>query len=198
MGTVHLTNGHHGLYIRGNQTDVVARPRITLDRELMARPILNREDEPYLSPVHDVVRAALWGLMELSGFDAAVSFRVVEKTDGFHIALPHRVWGEITLGTPDNVIVGFSHDTRYENKPFGRNLLEWLEDGYTAGESSMEEYERFCLRWSYSEKWLTFFEGRIRREVDIIRSRAEKLRAEAQVMSDRAAEIETVFGYRTH
>jgi hypothetical protein len=190
MGTVHLTNGHHGLYISHDKVDLSSR--VVLDAELLARPILNGQ-QPLVRPTQHVIRAALQGLMDLHGFDAAISYGVVEKEGVSHIQIPHRVWGEITLETPENVIVGFSHDTRYENSPY-YNLLQWLEKKYPEDELSYEEFGRFCLEWSSTERWRKFFEARILQRAKALTSQAEHLMREVRHIVAQLKSIEATLG----
>ncbi|HEY0010735.1 MAG TPA: hypothetical protein VGB97_02355 [Candidatus Paceibacterota bacterium] len=189
MGTVHLTNGHHGLYIRHNSVDLDMR--VLLDEEMLARPIYNGE-HLYTAPCQHAIRGALQALMELPGFNAAVSFGVVERDGIQHIAIPRRVWGEITL-SPSNVVVGFSHDSRYENHPYS-SLLQWLEEDYPSGELTDTEFEQFCLGWASPERWRRFFEHRIRMKVREIRRDASNLRQEAQALGNRSNLIESTLG----
>lgn len=162
MGTVHLTSGHHGLYFHGGDTDFPRR--VQLHYSLLARPIYNsggRTKAEISGGTAQVIRAALQGLMDLDGYDAAVSYHVVLEGGVPHIALPHRVWGEITRGSPKNVVVKFSHDSRYQNRPFFTQL-EWLEEECPPNVREMEEveYQQLCDRWP-AERWRAFFERRI-------------------------------------
>lgn len=184
MGTVHLTSGHHGLYIREAKQDL--ERRVLLDAELLARPIFNGGK---LAKTDGVTRAALQALMDLRGFNAAVSYHVGLEGDGRRIVMPKRVWGEITLTAPDDVVLGFSHDTRFQNRPF-YNLLEWLEDDYPDDEMSEDEFKKFCLGWSSAERWRNYFEACLRRKAELIRSEADELRDKASKMQARAKLVE--------
>ncbi len=154
MGTVHLTNGHHGLYIRNGKIDL--ERRVLLTPELLERPIFIRGDR-WGSPMQDVIRGALQGLMDLKGFNAAVSYSTIEHDGIPHITTPKRVWGEISLESPEKIALGFSHDSRYSNKPF-TSLLQWLEEEYPDQQLPYEEYKQFCFGWVSAEKWREFFE----------------------------------------
>jgi len=184
MGTVHLTNGHHGLCIREKEIDLSRR--VLLTPELLARPIVTFGRSPrLLNEINQkTIRNALQGLMDLRGFNAAVSHDALEVNGVLHIASPHREWGEITLGTPENVIVGFSHDSRHHNKPF-YNILEWLEEDYPNGKLSDEEFAQFVESWT-NERWRNFFEGRIWSAIDKMRSEAAELRNQAGNLTLRA------------
>lgn len=187
MGTVHLAHGHNNLYARARANQVDLSKRVLLDAELLARPICNNGC-PMTSETPKVMRAALQALMDLRGFDAAVSYGVCELRGVPHIALPHRVWGEITLGSPENVIAAFTHDTRRDNSPFFVQL-QWLEGEYPAGELSGEGYADFCEEWSSSLRWKKLFLDRIRREMLILRSKADALYWEAQQTARRVGDI---------
>lgn len=190
MGTVHLTNSHHGLYIRSDNVDL--EKRVPLDEAMLERTIYNG-DHPYTAPSQYVIRGALRALMDLPGFDAAISYRVVEHEGVPHIAIPKRVWAEITLGTPDNVVLGFSHDSRYENRPYA-SLLQWLEEDYPSFELTDNEFEQFCQDWSSVERWRKLFETRIQQKIEATRSKADALRQEAQGLDERANLIEATLG----
>ena len=190
MGTVHLTGSHHGLTIRQRNVDL--EERVLLTDELLARPILDSRRAPMGIAIMDrVIRAALQGLRDLRGFNAAVSYGVVVIDSVGHIVHPRRVWGEITLGSPKDVVVGFSHDTRYENHPFV-SLLQWLEEESPGGQLNDAQLARFCEKWSSAERWRMFFEARIRREVAVIREASEKLRLRATALAAHADEVAAV------
>ena len=190
MGTVHLTNGHHGLYIRSEKIDL--ERRVILTREMLERPIFIRGDR-WGSPMQDVIRGALQGLMDLKGFNAAVSYGTIEHDGIPHITTPKRVWGEISLESPEKIALGFSHDSRYSNHPFN-TLLQWLEEEYPDQQLPYEEYKQFCFGWVSPEKWREFFERRIQKKVETMRSKANALRHEAQGMTERANSIEAMLG----
>ena len=116
MGTVYLTGNHQGLFIREQKVDVASR--VELNADLLARPILRQGGEVIRDLDASMIRGALQGLMDLAGFDAAVSCKVIEIGGVQHIALLHRVWCEITLRDPSNVVVAFTHDSRYDNFAF--------------------------------------------------------------------------------
>lgn len=188
MGTVHLTNGHHGLFCHG--TDIALESRVLLDEAMLSRPILYLS-QPYMSPRAPVIQAALRGLLDLRGFDAAVAYRVVEIDGVSHIALPHREWAEISLEKPQNVILTFSHDSRFNNRPYA-SVHHWLEKAPPhLGDA---EFEQFCLEWSSPEKWLQFFQDRLLQEVNKTRWEADKLRADAANADTRATLIESALG----
>ncbi|CAN5730242.1 hypothetical protein BH11PAT2_BH11PAT2_06920 [soil metagenome] len=187
MGTVHLTQGHHGLYIRSPGTD--PNMRILLTPELLARPIYNQVGKIANELTHGVVRGALQALLDLPNFDAAVSFCVVKRDDVPHIVLPHREWSEITFASPENVVVKFSHDSRKDNRAF-YHLLEWLEEEYPDGELSEEDFDQFVRAWSSVSRWRSFFESRIRRQIECERSESESLRAKAEDIAVRARTLE--------
>lgn len=193
MGTVHLTNGHHGLCIRGEVRDSDLETRILLNDELLERPVIHTRGLPLDQQNQNVTRSALRGLMELNGFNAAVSYAVVTYDGALHIASPHRVWGEITLAGPREVIVPFSHDSRFENRPFTLQL-EWLEGEYPAGTLSESDFARFCRSWSSSEKWTQLFQDRIRRVMDAKRNEALYLRNEADAVMREAKAIKEALG----
>ncbi len=189
MGTVHLTRGHHGLYCWKSTVD---RDKWTvLEQAMLSRPVCYLSQD-YNTPAVPVIRAALRALLDLPGFDAAVSYNVIERDQKPHIALPHRVWGEISLGSPENVVLSFSHDSRFENRPFS-SQLHWLEE-MPLYELSDEDYKAFCQQWSSTERWLTFFQMRIQRQIDMMHAKAETLRHEAQGVIDRAHAIEVALG----
>ncbi|MCB9818949.1 hypothetical protein H6788_02090 [Candidatus Nomurabacteria bacterium] len=190
MGTVHLTNGHHGLYISNDKIDL--KQRVLLTQAMLERPIFIR-GERWGSPMQDVIRGALQGLMDLKGFNAAVSYLTVEHDGVLHISTPKRVWCEISLETPWEIALGFSHDSRYRNHPF-TTLLQWLEEEYPAGELPYNEFKQFCFGWVSPEKWREFFEHRIQKKVETMRSKANTLRHEAQGMTERANSIEAILG----
>ncbi len=177
MGTVHLTNGHHGLKIRTPETDPAQR--ILLTREILKRSFVSYDGQlvgPH--PYYNVVRGALQALMDLPGFDAAVSHHTILVKNQQHIYLPDREWGEITLGTPDNVVLGFSHDSRESNSPFD-SLSEWLEEKGPGNKPSKAQLDRFYTEWSSPEKWLAFFKERLQRTVDELESEVAKLKRKA-------------------
>ena len=190
MGTVHLTNGHHELYIRDKSANF--ERRVLLTPEMLNRPIFNGI-KPSTSPSTDVIRGALQGLLDLPGFNAAVSYRVVERDGVHHIAMPKRVWGEITLTTPQDVVVGFSHDSGYDNRPYS-SLLDWLEDEFPNTELSNAEFERFCQKWSSAARWRDFFKYRIRGECLEMLLKSDRLKNEGQAIEERATTIEGMLG----
>jgi hypothetical protein len=190
MGTVHLTNGHHGLYIREPQTETSLSRRIALTPEILARPIVGWQGDPIKSEAQGMIRAALQALMDMPGFNAAVSFCAKDVGGVLHLMLPHREWGEITLGTPDNVVVGFSHDTRVYNAPFYR-LLQWLEEDYPGGELSEEDFAQFAKKWSSVEQWTLFFEARICRNIMSMSNEAQDLQRKASDIVTKITAIET-------
>jgi hypothetical protein len=124
MGTVHLTQSHHGLHIR--VADASKCKRVLLTPQLLARPIFNGRSA-LEGPGRHAIKGALQGLMRLPNFNTAISFSVVNIDGVEHISLPYRVWGEISLGPSTNIILGFSHDTRDERRDFF-DLLDWLEN----------------------------------------------------------------------
>ena len=186
MGTVHLTNGHHGLYIRNAAID--PSRRVILDNELLARPLLIKKGHALVDSYCGLIRGALRGLMDLTGFDAAVSFHVIDVGGVPHIMFPHREWGEITYGSPSNVIVAFSHDTRCENSPF-RHVSQWLEEQGPHEGFVQDDWERLNRDWSSAERWRGFFERRIQRAIQSWRSEAAVLRHKADALSARVDEI---------
>lgn len=190
MGTVHLTNGHHGLYIRNSETDF--EKRVLLDSEMLSRPIYNGSTVVQESTT-SLIRGALQGLMDLTGFNAAVSYCVVKQEGVPHLMIPHRIWGEITLDNPKDVVLAFSHDSRRDNYPYSA-LIQWLEEEYPDRHMSSDEYNQFCSIWSSPEKWRQVFENRIRREIDTIRSKSDSLLKEAESVNERANVIETALG----
>ncbi|MEX0913049.1 MAG: hypothetical protein WDZ56_00805 [Candidatus Paceibacterota bacterium] len=190
MGTVHLTGSHHGLYLTNNKVDL--KQRVLLTPEMLVRPIYNG-DHPNTSQTQHVIRGALQGLMDLSGFNAAISYRAVERDGVPHLATPKRVWGEITLETPRDIVLGFSHDSRYLNHPYS-SLLQWLEEDYPSGALTSNEFAEFCLGWASPERWRQLFEDRIQQKVETVRSKVDALRQETQSMAKRADAIEAVLG----
>jgi len=187
MGIVHLTNSHHELYIHNKEPNL--GQRVVMDAELLARPILSSVigNPPLGDYGQKMVRNALRGLLEMRGFNAAVSYQVVEKEGVPYIALPKRVWGEITLGSPCNIVVGFSHDKRYDNRPFF-TLVQWLEEEGPGGELSEEEFFQFVNEW-HSSRWREFFESRVRRAHDALIPKIFELRREADELVAKIATI---------
>lgn len=187
MGTVHLTRGHHHLYIRDQE--ISFSNRVLLSSELLARPIMGVGPvAPLKETTQNMIRAALQALMDLPKFNAAVSYGLVEK-GGIHIIVPSREWGEITLGFPYNVVVGFSHDTRHQNLPF-RKIWQWLEEEGPAYELSEEEFARFAEGWSSPARWRNFFENRIRREAEALKEQAHSHRKKADGMMAQVGAIQ--------
>jgi hypothetical protein len=131
--------------------------------------------------------------MELRRFNAAVSYHAQQSADGFHIAQPHRVWGEITLTSPEDVVAGFSHDSRRENHAF-YHLLQWLEEEYPEGQLSDEEFAQFCQHWSLPRRWRAHFKARIRREVEAVHAKGAEILRTWQVSIARARVIERALG----
>ncbi|MDB5245598.1 MAG: hypothetical protein JWN90_703 [Parcubacteria group bacterium] len=194
MGIVHLTQGHHGLHIRNSKTDL--SKRILLTSELLARPILAGCELLPVSPLEQgMIRCALQGLMDLSSFDAAVSYIVTQKGGIPHLAFPKRQWAEITLGSPDNVVAKFSHDSRMDNYPF-YHLLDWLEEEYPDPELCPDDFAEFAHGWFSPPRWRDFFESRLRRQVEMNRASAESLRLGAEKVTLRANAIEAAFAQR--
>ncbi|MDB5190351.1 MAG: hypothetical protein JWN49_677 [Parcubacteria group bacterium] len=193
MATVHLTQGHHGLYIRHSDTDL--RKRIVLTSELLARPILGPNLLPAPGVIQGVIRCALQALLDLPTFDAAVSYVVAQKEGVPHLALPYREWGEITFGSPETVIVGFSHDSREPGLAF-QGVLEWLEEKFPNRNLGEEEFTKFARGWVSAARWRNFFEARIHRQIEVDRTKAEALRLAAEKLILRASEVEAVLGQR--
>lgn len=183
MGTVYLTKGHHGLFIRNPKADLSTR--VVLTKELLARPILNVDLTQVQDHYQGMIRAALRALQKLP-FDAAVSYSLKKKDGVEHVAFPHREWGEIYHGT--KVIVGFSHDTRQYNAPF-RRIWQWTEDSILDKDSTDVEFEDFCLAWSSSERWLDYFKKRIWEKIQSLRDEAYKLESEATEHKSLAAAL---------
>jgi hypothetical protein len=185
MGTVHLTQSHHGLHIR--VADASKCKRVLLTPQLLARPIFNGRSA-LEGPGRHAIKGALQGLMRLPNFNTAISFSVVNIDGVEHISLPYRVWGEISLGPSTNIILGFSHDTRDERRDFF-DLLDWLEND-TLVDLDSKQFERFCLTWSSGDKWLEFFQARIQKKVAAMRAEIEGLRNVADSIAVKADSIE--------
>ena len=185
MGTVHLTHGHHGLFCSENDIDL--EKRLLLTRDMLGMPIYVQEGS--LATIRDsrakMIWAALEGLMLLEGFDAAVAFDYGTK-DELYFMLPCRMWGEITLGEPNNLVVVFSHDTREANAPF-RSLYQWLEAHCPDNVQDDDEFFAFEAQWHDPEKWHQIYRSRIERRIGELRGLAEEHRAKATTL-DRIAE----------
>ncbi|MEM9336836.1 MAG: hypothetical protein AAGA35_03205 [Patescibacteria group bacterium] len=189
MGTVHLTHGHHGLFCRKNDIDL--EKRLLLTSDMVGMPIYVQEGSP--KTIRDsrakMVWAALEGLMLLEGFDAAVAFDYGTK-DELYFMLPYRMWGEITLGEPDNLVVVFSHDTREANSPF-RSLYQWLEEHCPDDVEDDEVFFAFEAQWRDPEKWHQFYRSRIERRIGGLRGSAEEHRTKAISLDGVAKTLES-------
>jgi len=190
MGTAHLTNGHHGLDPKNLDKWV------SLTSGLLARPIFYSNGKLVQELHQGMIRGALQGLLELEGFNAAVSYGVTD--DKLHIEVPHRVWGKVFIGTPDNKneVVRFTHDSRHDNYPF-HILAQWLEEHCPDQDITDEARDRFVREWSSSQKWRLFFESRIRRSLEPLRVNAKSLHAEADELESMVRAIETALGANT-
>ena len=182
MGTVQLTRDHHNLREQQNMERWVL-----LTPELLARPIVVSAGKPIPKLHQGMARGALQGLLDLQGFNAAVSYGVTD--DGRNITVPNRVWGTISAGTPGGTVANFSHDSRHKNRPF-RILIQWLEEHCLGKDETSQAYNRFLTEWSSSEKWRLLFESRIRRNLGPLRARADSMRIQADELESRVTAIE--------
>ncbi len=192
MGTVHCTQGHHGLYCGSDKPDL--SQRVLLSPELIDAPIMSSGSDMKLARASraSMIRGALRGLQMLKGFDAAVSLITkVDKNVGPYLLIPHRMWGEISLGDPANVVVTFSHDSRYANEPFVA-IYQWLEELSPDARVADEVFCAFEREWSSPQKWHAFFESRIRRHVANLRGLAGTHRQKAEHFESTTAGIEAV------
>lgn len=190
MGTVHLTQGHHGLFCSEDQKSLDRR--ILLTDDMIDLPISGKQSklEPIRESWASMTRAALRGLQKLKHFDAAVSITLIADEDEPYLLMPHRTWGEISQGEPDNLVVTFSHDTRKDNAPF-KSLYQWLEELVPEGDALDEAFFAFEREWSDPEKWHQFYRKRISQKIDRLQTLAAEARARATDFDSRARSITT-------
>ncbi len=187
MGTVHLTNGHHGLICRNKDCHLDRRHVLT--EQMLDLQIMLSRDNILRSERGSIVRAALHALLNLKGFDSAISLGYSDSPKP-SLIIPKRVWGEIThIGKPRKLVVIFSHDSRKGNAPF-YSLEQWLEDNQPK-DSTDTEYSKFEKLWSDASMWDMFFKSRITLEVEKLRSNAEELHEKAMRLADEASVVET-------
>ncbi len=184
MGTVHFTQGHHGLFSTGGQPDTTRW--VLLTEELLNVPIA-RNLEVRQSHAN-MIRASLLALQSLGEFNAAVSMITCVDEGKMHLIIPHRTWGEISFGSPSNVMVRFSHDSREANEPFV-SIYQWLEDLCPPRGVDDETFFEFEDKWSDPLKWKHFFMGRIKKKISKMRSDANKLREDAVALDSAANKV---------
>ncbi len=188
MGTVHLTQGHHGLYCSEDQKSLDERILLTDDMiDLPISKVPNRL-EPIRESRAAMVRAALRGLQKLKHFDAAISLIYIADGNEPYLSIPKRTWAEISLGKPHHLVVSFSHDTREANAPF-RQLYQWLEELMPEGGALDEVFFAFEREWSDPEKWYQFYRERISREIERLQGMAAQARQSATSYESAARSI---------
>ncbi len=128
----------------------------------------------------------LRGLLDLEGFNSAVSLHYVEEGKPY-LRLPHRMWGEISLGLPYNLVATFSHDSRESNEPFV-SLYQWLEE-LCLPDLNVEAFHAFEVEWSDATKWHEFFKMKLLQKVDKLQEAARASRQQVKGYTARAASI---------
>lgn len=136
MSRVYLIPNHHEFEN--------PKQRIELTEEMLSWPIVWKYN-PNGQVAELTYKNALKALLKLGQFDVILCLEVNQEEKIFNP--PHRCWGSILLD--DQSVIGFSHDTRYDNKPFV-TLTEWPEIEYEA-----------VLCWT-TQKWKRFFIKRIK------------------------------------
>ncbi len=187
MGTVHFTQGHHGLYSADGNPDINRWFLFTEDLTNIA-VVRDRNGTTVRDSYSKMIRAALRALRSLGDFNAAVSLIYDQTEVGERLLIPHRTWGEISFGSPSNVIVRFSHDSRKVNEPFV-SLYQWLEDLCPPRGVDDETFFEFEDKWSDPLKWKHFFMGRIKKKISKMRSDANKLREDAVALDSVANNV---------
>ncbi len=182
MGTVHLTSGHHGLFIREPNADLSRR--VKLDPTWLERPILLPGGSPAPEVYQKFAKAALRALLALP-VDAAISYGLAGLENPC-LQEPKRVWGELTLGDPKNVIVAFSHDTRKANVPY-THLANWTEGPFD--HPMPEEILEGVMGGWNQVKWKSFFLRRLKSAEDKLREKAMTMQTEAGALQRRANKI---------
>jgi hypothetical protein len=177
MGTVYLTGSHHGLYCRSKEPNL--DERIRLDPSILQWIAVTGDGDLHSPHVSSMILAALRALVSLKGFDSAISLSICDTEVHKSVQTTGRVWGELFFDEPSNVILSFSHDTRYHNYPFC-HLEQWLEGEYN--EANPQE-------WHDAERWLSFFHKRIRMQAYILETQAKDLRNEAEEHSSLADQL---------
>ena len=188
MGTVYLTSGHHGLICHVPEADLGRR--IVLSPEWLERPVMTTSVAwGSYDNKRQHARAALLALLSLRGIDAAVSYEVAMGMCP-QLRQPKRVWAELTIGGPTNVVLKFTHDTRQENAPF-RELYQWLEDHYNP-HGTPEQDVRFQDDWSDPERWKIFFKLRLKQASNQLREKAKRMQMEAGALQRQANKISSL------
>lgn len=141
--SVFLVPNHHTL---GQKTE-----KMELTEEMLSWPMRQTNDieNEFSTGWQEVIemtyKNALRALVKLSSFDSEFCIQVdLEK----QILFPaHRCWCLIFLN--QEVVVSFSHDTRYDNAPF-RSVFDWPE---------INDWQDLAS-WDV-DQWKTFFVERI-------------------------------------
>lgn len=139
MSRVFLIANHHDLGIKTR--------RVELKEEMWSWPIYAHRGVRK-QPTDLVYKNALRALTELGPFNSEFCIEVDLPNQILRFA--DRCWGAIWLN--EEVIVHFSHDTRYDNSPF-RSLIEWPE----------MDNDKVVKGWT-SDQWKIFFVHRIKND----------------------------------
>lgn len=128
--------------------------------EMLAWPIYEYGGEKIvLKPFRNVIKEALFAVMELDPFTVKISLDV--DIENQRLILTKRMWGNIYL--KDTVVVPFTHDSRNSDAAFV-TVMDWTEimnlGSWTEYEGRTQEFRK-VLDWSSRENWKQFFKNRI-------------------------------------
>lgn len=189
---VWLVGSHHNFY-KGSLFSTLDRMPEAKERkwkpllpEYLRRSFVSCSGKTVDSQWNAVYVSALRALQQLDGFVSAVSFQVLEDKKDC-IQLTKRDWGQIYLANSNKCVVSFSHDTRYENKPF-YGLLEWLEDPQFDNNNVTPEQ---LHQYSNVEIWRKFFIGRIESVIRENQLRIATLEGEIKCLSADVSDLKS-------
>jgi len=152
----------------GHHDDEFNGPGILFVPEMLEWPFYGVENKTLIK----IYRTALEALTWIGPFDAKIS--VDADLDKKVIILTHRTWGKIILD--GKCILGFSHDTRYDNCPFN-SLCEWPELN--------SNLSRELSLWTTGD-WINFFRERIAMKAQTLKIKATAKRDDATSLDTRA------------
>jgi hypothetical protein len=160
---------------------------VRLTDEMLTRPVIGRNGNLMEPRWQNVYTAALGGMMwRSSKFTWAVSLNAITHDGDTRIsATAHREWGWLMLSETGDVVCRFSHDTRYDNRPF-YGLLEWLQIDISIDSPQFGDQ---LAEWSDADTWADFFTATVERVAKSLETNAQKLQEDANALKQKAALI---------
>ncbi len=151
----------------------------------MLNKAIEAEDEYY----NNIYRMALKSLTQIHPFSSKVSLGVDVGNKRF--TYPKRTWGRIYLGEKE--ILQFSHDPRFENRPFS-GLVEWTEMysfPYDSSKAFTKDSDRIIKELSLwdNDDWVEFFRRKIKERAGFLNQKAKRLKTEAEGYESSAWEV---------